>query len=222
MSPSSSPNASLLRHHMVQAIRRRGGAGPLVCEAMERVPREAFVPESVRELAYDDTALSIGHGQTISQPSLVALMTAALDIEPGDRVLEIGAGSGYAAAVLGQLAAEVITIERDPELAAMARQRLEELGYDNIRVIEGDGTLGWPEGAPYNAIVVTAGGPKVPPALLEQLTMGGRLVIPIGSDKSDQTLVRITKVDVENFRQESLCEVRFVPLVGAAGWESGD
>ena len=222
MSPSSSPKDSILRHHMVQAIRRRGGVSPQICEAIERVPREAFVPESVRELAYQDTALPIGQGQTISQPSLVALMTAALDIEPQDRVLEIGTGSGYAAAVLGQLAAEVITVERDAVLAATAKQRLAALGYSNVHVWEGDGTLGWPDLAPYDAIVVTAGGPKVPPALLEQLAIGGRLVIPIGSDRSDQTLVRITKVDAENFRQEPLCEVRFVPLVGEAGWEPGD
>jgi protein-L-isoaspartate(D-aspartate) O-methyltransferase len=212
----------LRRQRMVETIRRRGVIDRAVCHAMGQVPREEFVPDWLREEAYDDCALPLAHGQTISQPHLVALMTEALRLEPGDRVLEIGTGSGYSAAILSLLAAEVVSIERDPDLATSAADRLRKLGYDNVEVHCGDGTLGWPELAPYDAIVVTAGGPKVPPALLEQLAIGGRLVIPIGSDKSDQTLFRITKLGVEDYRQEPLCEVRFVPLVGTAGWESGD
>lgn len=222
MPPADSPDSPRQRHQIVRAIRRREAVGSRVCQAMELVPREAFVPDAVRKLAYEDTALPIAHGQTIPQPSLVALMTSALDIEPGDRVLEIGTGTGYAAAILSHLAAEVFTIERDRDLSSAAAERLRMLGCDNVLVSKGDGTLGWPAHAHYDAIVVTAGGPKVPPALLEQLAIGGRLVIPIGSDKSDQTLLRITKLCDEDYRQESLCEVRFVPLVGAAGWESGD
>ncbi len=222
MSMADFRDFSQRRTEMVNLIRRRGVVDPAICQAMASVPREAFVSPSLRELAYDDCALPLAHGQTISQPHLVALMTEALRLRPNDRVLEIGTGSGYSAAILSHLAAEVVTIERDADLATTARERLAELGYDNVHVVHGDGTLGVPARAPYDAIVVTAGGPKIPPALVEQLAIGGRLVIPIGSDMSEQTLIRVTKLSEENYRQESLCEVRFVPLMGAAGWESGD
>jgi protein-L-isoaspartate(D-aspartate) O-methyltransferase len=203
----------------------RGVSDPRVLAAMREVPREAFVPASLAELAYEDAPLPIEEAQTISQPFIVASMAEALELSPGDRVLEIGAGSGYAAAVLSRLAASVYTVERHPALAEGARQRLAELGYDNVSVLCGDGTLGWPEHAPYDGIIVAAGGPDVPPSLLAQLAPGGRLVIPIGATPREQELVRVRRYGPgpEDFRRESLGAVRFVPLVGAEGWqEEGD
>ena len=191
---------------------------PLVIRAMREVPREAFVPEEMADLAYEDYPLPIGEGQTISQPYIVVYMTEALELSASDRVLEIGTGSGYAAAVLSRIAATVYTVERIQTLAQSARQRLELLGYTNILVHEGDGTLGWPEHAPYDAIVVTAGAPEVPKPLLGQLAILGRLVIPVGPTPTMQTLVRVRRVAEHEFRSEGLCGVRFVPLIGAAGW----
>lgn len=201
-----------------QQVASRGVGSKLVLDAMRRVPRELFVPEPLRDLAYADGPLSIGEGQTISQPYIVALMVEALCLYGGEKVLEIGTGSGYAAAVLAEIAGQVYTIERIGELAQKAETVLEEAGYDNVQVIEGDGTLGWPQQAPYDAIVVTAGGPEVPRSLKNQLKEGGRLVIPVGTDMYNQELLRVTRVSDSEFRSENLEYVRFVPLIGAEGW----
>jgi protein-L-isoaspartate(D-aspartate) O-methyltransferase len=200
-------------------VESRGIRDPGVIRAMTEVPREAFVPEDQAEFAYRDSPLPIAEGQTISQPYIVALMTAALEIGPGDRVLEIGTGSGYAAAVLSRIAGEVYTVERHGPLAEGARQALESLRYDNVHVLHGDGTLGWPEHAPFDAIVVAAGGPEVPKALRDQLAVGGRLVIPVGPTPRLQELVRVTRVSANEYAREEMGGVRFVPLVGEAGWE---
>jgi protein-L-isoaspartate(D-aspartate) O-methyltransferase len=162
--------------------------------------------------------LPIGEGQTISQPYIVALMTEALELTPDDRVLEIGTGSGYAAAVLSRIARQVYTVERHSSLARAAEARFRRLGYDNIQVHVGDGTLGWVEHAPYDGIVATAGGPAVPQPLLDQLKRGGRLVIPVGRFPQLQELVRVRRLSKEGYRREELGSVRFVPLVGQAGW----
>jgi protein-L-isoaspartate(D-aspartate) O-methyltransferase len=199
-------------------IAARGVTDPAVLAAMRTVPREAFVrPESV-EFAYDDVPLPIGKGQTISQPYIVALMTEALRPAPADRVLEIGTGSGYAAAVLHCLVKQVYTVERLESLYRLARRRLRRLGYDNVYVHHGNGTLGWPAHAPYDGIVVTAGGPTIPMALQEQLALGGRLVIPVGTQPTYQMLMRVTRVSATSFEQEELGYVCFVPLIGAQGW----
>ena len=212
---------SRLRENMVaRQIEGRGIRDPRVLAAMRNVPREQFVPDDLADLAYDDAPLPIGTGQTISQPYVVALMTEALELEPGDRVLEIGAGSGYAAAVLAEIAQRVYTIERHPDLAEYARRNLERLGYDNVAVRCADGTRGWPEEAPFDAIVVTAGGPAVPESLREQLAAGGRLVIPVGGAKSAQQLLRIRHRGEADYAQETLGAVRFVPLIGEQGWEN--
>src|SRR5205823_7299 len=178
------------------------------------VKREAFLPEEVREFAYEDTPLPIEEGQTISQPYIVARMAEVAEIAPGDRVLEIGAGSGYAAAVLGELAARVYTIERHPALARLAESRLRALGYANVEVRTGDGTLGWPEAQPFDAIIATAGGPRVPDVLAR------RLVMPVGDTPGRQNLVRVTRTGAERFDRETLEEVIFVPLIGAEGWDT--
>lgn len=200
-------------------LRARGVRDDAVLRAMREVPREAFITGELAEFAYEDAPLPIEAGQTISQPYIVALMTAALELTPRDRVLEIGTGSGYAAAVLSRIAAEVYTVERHAELAEAAARRLRTLGYTNVAVRHGDGTQGWPEHAPYDAIVVAAGGPEVPRALLEQLVAGGRLVIPVGPTPREQDLVRVRRRSDGNFDRESLGGVRFVPLIGAQGWQ---
>ena len=190
-----------------------------VLHAMRIVPREAFVSEELQEFAYRNAPLPIGSGQTISQPLIVAHMAEALELSPHERVLEIGAGSGYAAAILSRIAKDVFTIERHRDLADTARDRLKRLGYDNVQVRCGDGTRGWPEEAPFDAIVVAAGGPVIPPALLEQLHIGGRLVIPVGQDLDSQQLVRAIRRGDDEFEYEELGAVRFVPLIGEAGWQ---
>ena len=195
----------------------RGVRDDRVLRAMRSVPREAFVPESLRFLAYDDGPLPIGEGQTISQPYVVALMIEAAALRPGERALEIGTGSGYAAAVMAEIAAQVFTIERLAGLADTARRRLTELGYANIEVRIGDGTLGLPEAAPFDVILCAAAGPAVPAAWKEQLTEGGRIVMPVGSHYS-QDLVRLTRREDGGFDKVSLGDVRFVPLVGDQGW----
>jgi protein-L-isoaspartate(D-aspartate) O-methyltransferase len=211
------------RERMVKTqIAARGIRDPAVLEALRTVPREAFLPSALAEFAYEDHPLPIAVGQTISQPFIVALMTAALELRPEDRVLEIGTGSGYAAAILGRIARDVYTIERHGELADAAAVRLRTLGFDNVHVLHGDGTLGWEEHAPYDAIVVTAGGPEIPAALLAQLAVGGRLVIPVGEEKTLQTLARVRRQADGSFRQEDLGDVRFVPLIGAQGWAEGE
>lgn len=203
------------RSQMVERqLARRGIQSRAVLDAMGTVPREAFVPEASRHEAYEDFPLPIGEGQTISQPYVVALMIEALSLEANARVLEVGAGSGYAAAVLGQIAQDVYAIERHGALARAASERMHALGYDNVRVKGGDGTLGWPEEAPFDAILVSAGGPEVPAPLLEQLVPGGRLVIPLGDPMQDQELVRLERRAEGAVVRESLGHVRFVPLIG--------
>ncbi|MDK9557034.1 protein-L-isoaspartate(D-aspartate) O-methyltransferase [Marinobacter sp. M216] len=196
----------------------RGISSPLVIEAMRRVPREKFVTRSMMDCAYDDGPLPIGAGQTISQPYIVALMADALDLKGGEVVLDIGTGSGYAAAVLASIAARVFSIERIPELADAAAKTLAAEGYDNVVVRCGDGTLGWPEQAPFDGICVAAGAPVVPESLKQQLSIGGHLVIPVGSVHTVQSLRRITRVSDTEFRSENLGDVRFVPLLGEQGW----
>jgi len=210
-----------LREAMVrEQIVPRGVRSKLVLNAMLKVPREVFVPEHLREFAYSDAPLPIDAAQTISQPYIVAYMIEALALEGGERVLEIGAGSGYAAAVLAQIAGEVYTVERIEALAQKAASALADAGYHNIFVMHGDGTRGWAEHAPYDAIIVAAGGPDVPASLKEQLRVGGRLVIPVGSDQRVQELVRVTRTSETDYVSEDLADVRFVPLVGEEGWES--
>jgi len=208
-----------LRDEMVEkAIFRRGVRSELVLNAMRAVPREAFLPDQLREFAYQDSPLPIEESQTISQPYIVAFMTEALALQGGKRILEIGAGSGYAAAVLSMIAGEVYTVERIGQLAEKAASTLADLGYHNVHVRHEDGTKGWPEHAPYDGIVVAAGGPEIPESLKEQLKIGGRLVIPIGRDPRVQELVRVTRISENRYDREDLADVRFVPLIGEEGW----
>lgn len=198
-------------------LQRRDIVDPRVLAAFATVPRERFVPGPLVEHAYDDVPLPIGQGQTISQPYVVAITAQALALTGQERVLEIGTGSGYAAAVLGLLAHEVHTVERIQELADSAAMRFVELGTRNVFVHHADGTLGWAPNAPYEAIAVAAGAPRPPPALLEQLTIGGRLVLPTGT-ADHQRLVRIVRTGHHQFIEEDLGDVRFVPLLGEQGW----
>jgi protein-L-isoaspartate(D-aspartate) O-methyltransferase len=187
-----------------------------VIEAMKRVPREAFVSQEQYHAAYDDRPLNIGFGQTISQPFIVALMVQALELQGDEKVLELGTGSGYEAAILAELAKKVVSVECIPELAESAKQVLDKLGYSNVEVHVAGKTLGWSEGAPYDAIIVSAGAPNVPQALLEQLAWNGRLVIPVGS-RWQQDLLRVTKLRKGNNIQ-SLGGCYFVPLIGEGAW----
>jgi len=203
---------------MVEAqIARRGVRDDRVLAAMREVPRERFVAPEMAEFAYNDSPISIGEGQTISQPYIVAAMIEAAEVRPGDRVLEVGAGSGYAAAVLARLAARVYAIERHEALGKSARNRLDALGYRNIEMRIGDGTKGWPDAAPFDAILVAAGGPEVPAALKEQLAIGGRLVMPVGG-QGGQTLCKITRSNETEFTKDELGSVAFVPLIGEQDW----
>lgn len=214
---------AMRRRKMVdRQILARGVRDPEVIAAMLEVPRHRFVSPELAQLAYDDRPLPIGSAQTISQPYIVALMTEALELGSEDRVLEIGTGSGYGAGVLSRIARQVFSVDRHKALVESARRRFEELGYDNVHLRHGDGSLGWPEHAPYDAIVVTAGGPDLPNPLIKQLVKGGRLVMPTGRSKRIQELVRIRLTDEDCYRRESLGPVSFVPLVGDEGWpESG-
>lgn len=205
---------------VARQIAARGIGDPSVLDSMRRVPREAFVPAELADHAYEDRPLPIGQGQTISQPYIVAAMAAAARIGPGDRVLEIGTGSGYGAAVLSRIGREVYTVERVSALADSARRRLEDLGFANVHALEGDGTLGWRAHAPYDAIIVTASGPFVPPALLEQLAIGGRVVMPVGRSRTAQRLVRMTRTGDDDYETDYLEEVTFVPLIGDFGWSA--
>jgi protein-L-isoaspartate(D-aspartate) O-methyltransferase len=210
-------NESRRQRMVSDQLRRRDIVDPHVLAAFGTVERERFVPGELGVHAYDDAPLPIGAGQTISQPYVVAMTVQALQLKGHERVLEIGTGSGYAAAILGSLVREVETVERIEELATAAAERLAQMGYVNVHVHHGDGTLGWPAAAPYEAIAVAAGAPRPPRSLLDQLAIGGRLVLPHG-DVDHQQLVRITRRDAERFDQEELGDVRFVPLLGAEGW----
>jgi len=208
-----------MRDQMVaRQIKGRGIYDEAILHAMSTVPREAFVMDKYRKYAYDDTPLPIAGKQTISQPYVVALMIRALQLESTDRVLEIGTGSGYAAALLGQICAQVHTVERLRQLVTFARQNLAILEYTNVFVHHGDGTLGWPEEAPYDGIIVAAGGPDVPNSLKKQLEIGGRLVMPVGSNERRQDLICLTRESENNFRRSNLGAVAFVPLIGEEGW----
>lgn len=203
---------------VTQQLESRDISDQRVLQAMRQVPRHMFVPEDRQREAYQDRPLSIGHGQTISQPYIVGYMTAALALSGDEKVLEVGTGSGYQAAVLSRVASQVITIEYIPELADTARTALAKLGYDNVEVLVGDGSAGWPEEAPYEAIMFTAAAPEIPAPLRDQLADGGRLVGPIGS-RYDQVLVRLWRISNE-WKTETLKAVIFVPLVGEHGWRN--
>jgi len=201
-----------------EQIRARGVTNILVLNALLKVPRHLFVEESLRHRAYEDYPLPIGEGQTISQPYIVALMTEALKLKGGEKVLEIGTGSGYQTAILGEIAERVYSVERIPSLAKRAREILDSLGYKNISIKVGDGTYGWKEFSPYDGIIVTAGSPDIPPPLIEQLKDGGRLVIPVG-DIFSQDLLVITK-EKDKIKKENYGGVRFVKLIGEYGWRT--
>jgi protein-L-isoaspartate(D-aspartate) O-methyltransferase len=202
---------------VAQQLRRRGIADERVLAAMAEIPRESFVEPDQAGLAYEDHPLPIGEGQTISQPYIVAAMAEAARIAPTNRVLEVGAGSGYAAAVLSRLAAEVFAIERHDSLARNARRRLADLGYTNVTLHTGDGSLGWPGHAPYDVILVSAGAPRIPETLVAQLADNGRLIIPAGEGRQ-QTLLRLTRTG-DQVHTEDLGKVVFVPLIGKEGWD---
>lgn len=209
-----------LLDQLAHALRREGFTDPAALEALARVPREEFVPQEMRDEAYRNAPAEIGYEQTISQPLIVALMAEHLQLRPTDRVLEIGTGSGYGAAVLSELAGDVYTVERFEPLAVAAAERLARLGYDNVHVRYGDGRLGWPEASPFDAVVATAACDEIPPALVEQLRIGGRLVMPLGGSLAGQSLVLLEKTGLNETRSVDLGSVRFVPLlpgtVGAA------
>jgi protein-L-isoaspartate(D-aspartate) O-methyltransferase len=217
--PASEDSFAALRSRMVERyIAAYGVRDELVLGAMDKVPRELFLPTEFREFAYEDSPLPIGDEQTISQPYIVAFMAEALMLKGGEKVLDIGAGSGYGAAVLAEIAAEVYTVERLGKLAEGAAATLAELGYRNVHVLHGDGSRGWPQHAPYDGIVVAAGAPRIPESLKEQLKIGGRLVIPVGVHQRAQELIRIVRVSQNEYRREDIGDVRFVPLIGAEGW----
>lgn len=209
--------AAMVERHLA----RRDITDPLVLAAMGRVKREDFVEPGQEEFAYEDAPLTIGSGQTISQPYIVALMIQAVGVRPGDRVLEIGTGSGYAAAVLAEIAGEVYTVERHGTLAMQAAARFLKARLGHVHVRTGDGTLGWPEAAPFDAILIAASGPDIPPSLLEQMTIGGRLVMPVGDRDGVQRLIRLTRQENGEWTRDDLGGVRFVPLIGAGGWPDG-
>jgi protein-L-isoaspartate(D-aspartate) O-methyltransferase len=207
------------REAMVERqLRRRGISEPSILDAFRAVPREAFVSDEYARLAYGDHPLPIEANQTISQPYIVALMIQAAAIASGDIVLEVGAGSGYAAAVISRIAARVIGIERQHDLIDVARERLQSLGYDNVTIVEGDGTRGCPDQAPFDAILAAASGSHVPVTLIAQLAPSGRIVMPLGEPGLAQELVKVTKQDDGILRRENLGGVRFVPLIGEEGW----
>jgi protein-L-isoaspartate(D-aspartate) O-methyltransferase len=213
------PDYRRARERMVDIqIARRGVRDARVLEAIRQVPREEFVDPGFEEFAYDDGPLPIGANQTISQPYMVALMIEAAELKPSDRVLEVGAGSGYAAAVMSRIAARVYAIERHAALVDAAKRRLEKLGYTNVELRVGDGTRGWPEAAPFDAILVAAGGPDVPTTLKEELAIGGRLIIPVGLQQFHQTLRKVTRLSETQYEEEDLGSVAFVPLIGEQGW----
>jgi protein-L-isoaspartate(D-aspartate) O-methyltransferase len=211
-------NFQKARDRMVESqLVTRGITDQRVLDAMRKVPRHLFVEEALRDQAYSDHPLPIGEKQTISQPYIVALMTERLQLKGSEKVLEIGSGSGYQTAILAELAHRVISLERYASLAFKANQILQKLGYRNTLVLVADGTLGWPDEAPFDGMLVTAGAPRVPQPLVDQLVMGGKLVIPIG-DRASQELILVERVP-EGIRKSGFCGVRFVDLVGKWGWE---
>ncbi len=210
-----------LRYEMVEhQIRARGISGPRVLAAMRKIPRHLFVPPAYERAAYQDNPLPIGEGQTISQPYIVAVMTELLELQPGDRVLEVGTGSGYQAAILAELAARVISVERLPAVAENARRNFERSGTTNVEVVVGDGTKGYPAEAPYDGIIITAATPSIPEPLIDQMAEGGRLVAPVGP-RDFQDLVRLVKREgrVERTGFGGVC---FVPLIGEHGWHGAE
>jgi len=210
-------NFAQLRYSMVETqLVRRGILDKRVLTAMGNVSREKFVPKDSIDSAYEDSPLTIGEGQTISQPYMVAIMTECLELQGNEKILELGTGSGYQTAILAELAESVISIERIPPLAEQAKQKLDELGYKNIKVICADGTLGYPAEQPYNGIIVTAGAPKIPETLVNQLQVGGKLVIPVGS-RFSQTLTVVEKKE-KGYKNRAVCGCVFVPLLGQEGW----
>ena len=211
--------AELKRQMIEYQMVARGLRDEAVLNALSAVPREKFVPSELVEFAYHDAPLPLAAQQTISQPYIAALMVSALQLQPDDHVLEVGTGSGYGAAIIAEIAAKVYSVERHKVLADSARQRLLALDYENVQILFGDGTLGWPSQAPFDAIVVAASGPEIPQALLQQLAIGGRLVIPVGSEMHRQSLLRIRRISEDEYQQEDLGGVHFVPLIGASGWE---
>ena len=215
LEPAADGFAALRARLVAEQLAARGIVDPVVLGAMRRVPRHLFVPARLREYAYEDYPLPIGEEQTISQPYIVAFMTQALQLKRTDKVLEIGTGSGYQAAVLAEIVGRVHTIEIIPSLAQSARERLERLGYDNVQVRTGDGYVGWPEAAPFDAIMVTAAPDHIPPALIEQLRDGGRLVLPVGEVGAVQELVRVIRRG-DDVELERLLPVSFVPMTGKA------
>lgn len=213
---------SQARDHMVEAqIARRGVRNSKILDAMRSVPRESFVAERFRALSYEDGPIPIAEGQSISQPYIVAAMLEAAELEADDRVLEIGAGSGYAAAILSRIVRKVYAVERQAALSEAARERLRALSYDNVELETGDGSGGWPQAAPFDAIIVSAASPSIPQALKIQLAVGARLVIPVGT-MDEQRLIRVTRVDETQFQQDDLGAVRFVKLIGAGGWDDSE
>ncbi len=214
------PDFAELRERMVRhQIEARGIADPAILRAFDEVPREEFVDEKQRQWAYDDHPLPIEAGQTISQPYIVAAMIEAAEIRPGDKVLEVGAGSGYAAAVMSRIAREVIGIERQHDLVEIAQKRLQRLGYHNVKIVAGDGTLGCSGEAPFDAILAAASGSHVPASFVDQLAPGGRLVMPVGDPGGVQELVKVTKRPDGTTERKNLGGVRFVPLIGEEGWD---
>ena len=208
------------REAMVERqLKSRGISEKMILDAFREVPRECFVSQEYAHLAYGDHPLPIEANQTISQPYIVALMIQAAGIGLRDNVLEVGAGSGYAAAVISRIAGKVIAIERQHDLIEVARERMQRLGFDNVEIVEGDGTKGWPDEAPYDAILAAASGSHVPEALVAQLAPGGRIVMPIGRPGWAQELVKLTKQEDGTLKQENLGGVRFVPLIGEEGWK---
>ena len=213
------PDFTAAREEMVaRQIAGRGIKGRRLLDAMREVPRHEFVSADLAGLAYDDSPLPIEADQTISQPYIVALMIEAAEVAPGDKVLEVGAGSGYAAAVMGRIASEVIAIERHQQLAEIAAARMRRLGYDNVRILHGDGSRGWPDEAPFEAILAAASGSHVPEILMRQLSVGGTLIMPVGEPAAVQKLIKVRRLGEEDFDQEDLGAVRFVPLIGEHGW----
>lgn len=209
---------SELRHRLREELEQRDITDARVLDAIEETRRDLFVPEAMRAAAYEDSALPIGNGQTISQPYIVALMTQELELSGDEKVLEVGTGSGYQAAILARLCRQVVTIERIPALFESARQVLSEMGLQNVIFSKGDGTLGNPEHAPYDRVIVTASAPSIPQPLYDQLKPSGRLVAPIG-DESAQELVRVEKT-ASGPKTTILCGCRFVKLIGEAGWQA--